>query len=123
MAQTILIADDSIFMRTKLKDIFIAAGYEVVGEATTGEEVVELYIKLRPDIVTMDIVMPEKTGLDALKEIIEYDSNAKVVLCSALDQESILIDALKLGAKNYITKPIDPKAVIDAIKKTLSWES
>ncbi len=120
MTLRILIADDSYFMRENLKEIFTGAGYEVVGEASNGEEVIEMYKKLKPDVVSMDIIMPKKSGSDALKEIIEYDPEAKVILCSAIDQENILIDALKIGAKNYITKPIEPKKVIAAVEKVVS---
>ncbi len=120
MTQRILIADDSFYMRDNLKNIFTGAGYEVVGEAANGEEVIEKYKKLNPDIVTMDIIMPKKTGTEAVKEIMEYDPEAKIIVCTAIDQENVLIEAIKLGAKNYIIKPIEPEQVIAAIEKVIS---
>ena len=120
MTQRILIADDSFYMRDNIKNICTAAGYEVVGEAANGEEVVDLYKRLKPDIVTMDIIMPKKTGTEAVREIMDYDPNAKIIVCTAIDQESVLIEAIKLGAKNYIIKPIEPEQVISAIEKVVS---
>ena len=99
MTKKILLADDSYFMRSNLKEIVSEAGYEVIGEATNGQEAIEFYKNLKPDLLIMDIVMPQKSGSDALKDIIELDPDAKVVLCTAIDQQSILIDALKSGAK------------------------
>ncbi|MEE8402060.1 MAG: response regulator [Candidatus Hydrothermarchaeaceae archaeon] len=116
---TFLIVDDAAFMRNMLKDILVKEGHEVIGEAGSGEEAIEKYIELKPDIVTMDIVMPSMDGLDAVKGIIEKDANAKVIMCSALGQQQMVIDALQAGAKDYIVKPFQPLIVVETLKKVL----
>jgi two-component system chemotaxis response regulator CheY len=114
-----LIVDDAAFMRMMIKDILTKHGLEVVGEAEDGVEAVEKYKELKPDIVTMDITMPEMDGITALKEILAFDSSAKVVMCSAVRRQAMVIEAIQAGAKDFIVKPFKPERVLDAIKKTL----
>ena len=112
-----MIVDDANFMRVMLRDVLTSEGYEVVGEAKDGEEAVEQYKKLKPDLVTMDIVMPLKSGIDAVKEIINFDRNANIIMCSALGQEPLVVEAINAGAKDYIVKPFEPDKVIEMVKK------
>lgn len=116
----ILIVDDAAFMRMMLKDILTKRGHEVVGEAPNGNVAVEKYKELRPDLVTLDITMPEKSGIDALKEIREFDSNAKCLMCSAMGQQSMVLEAIQAGAKDFIVKPFQAERVIEAIDKAIS---
>ncbi|MDQ0159083.1 response regulator [Alkalibacillus salilacus] len=120
MAQQILVVDDAAFMRMMIKDILEKNGYEVVGEAENGEAAVEQYKELNPDLVTLDITMPEKDGIEALKEIMSQDSNAKIVMCSAMGQQAMVIDAIQSGAKDFIVKPFQADRVLEAIGKALS---
>lgn len=120
MANRILIVDDAAFMRMMIKDILSKNGFEVVGEANDGFQAVEKFKELKPDLVTMDITMPEMDGIAALKEIKSIDSDAKVVMCSAMGQQAMVIDAIQAGAKDFIVKPFQADRVIEAIKKTLS---
>ncbi|WP_411955459.1 response regulator [Alkalibacillus sp. S2W] len=120
MAQQILVVDDAAFMRMMIKDILEKNGYEVVGEAENGEAAVEQYKELNPDLVTLDITMPEKDGIEALKEIMSQDSNAKIVMCSAMGQQAMVIDAIQAGAKDFIVKPFQADRVLEAIGKALS---
>lgn len=119
MSKKILIVDDAAFMRMMIKDILTKNGFEVVGEAADGVQAVEKYNELRPDLVTMDITMPEMDGITALKEIRKSDPNAKVIMCSAMGQQAMVIDAIQAGAKDFIVKPFQADRVIEAIKKTL----
>ncbi|NOZ58188.1 MAG: response regulator [Euryarchaeota archaeon] len=119
MSIRVLIADDAAFMRNMLRKILTQAGYEVVGEASTGTEAVEKYKEVRPHVVTMDIVMPEKDGIEAVREIIEFDPNAVIIMCSALGQQSMIIEAIQAGAKDYIIKPFQPNKVVETIKKVV----
>jgi len=120
LAQRILIVDDAAFMRMMIKDILVKNGFEVVGEAADGFQAVEKYRELKPDLVTLDITMPEKDGIAALKEIREFDPDAKVIMCSAMGQQSMVIDAIQAGAKDFIVKPFQADRVIEAINKILS---
>lgn len=113
----VLIVDDAAFMRKLLKNILFSGGFDIVGEAENGKQAVELYKKLRPDIVTMDIIMPEMNGIEALKEIKKIDPNAKVVMCTAVGQEQMVKTAIKFGAKGYIVKPFQAPKVIEELKK------
>jgi two-component system chemotaxis response regulator CheY len=115
----VLIADDASFMRQMIRDIIDSEGYEVVGEATDGMEVVDKYKELHPDIVMMDIVMPKRSGIDAVKAIIEIAPKANVVMCSALGQETLVMEAIQAGAKDFIVKPFKPEAVLATLKKVL----
>lgn len=119
MNPRILIVDDAGFMRSMLKDIVTRDGFEVVAEADNGITAVELYKELKPDAVTMDITMPEMDGVRALKEIMSYDSNAKVVMCSAMGQQTMVVEAIRLGAVDFIEKPFQTERVITALKKAL----
>jgi two-component system chemotaxis response regulator CheY len=117
MAKRILITDDALFMRVTLKNILTQNGYEVVGEAANGVESVELYKSLKPDVVTMDITMPEMDGLQALKAIMAHDPSANVVMCTAMGQKSMVVDAIQAGAKDFIVKPFQPDRVLEAMAK------
>ena len=119
MGLRILIADDALFMRNMLREIFVKAGFQVVGEAANGVEAVERYHELRPDLVTMDIVMPLKSGIEALQQITREDPAARVVMCSALGQETLVMEALAAGARDFIVKPFKPDSVISTIAKML----
>ncbi|WP_059104602.1 response regulator [Shouchella shacheensis] len=120
MSKRVLIVDDAAFMRMMIKDILTKNGYDVVGEAGDGQEAVEQYKEHTPDLVTMDITMPEKDGISALKDIRQYDPNAKIIMCSAMGQQAMVIDAIQAGAKDFIVKPFQADRVLDAISKTLS---
>ena len=113
----VLIVDDAAFMRISIKNMLTKNGYEVVGEAENGLIGVEMYKDLQPDIVTMDITMPEMSGLDALKEIQKLDPQAKVVMVSAMGQEAMVREAIVSGAKGFIVKPFKEEGIIAAIKK------
>ncbi len=115
----ILIVDDAAFMRMMVKNILIKEGYEVVGEAENGAQAVEKFKELKPDLVTMDITMPEMDGISAVKEIMKINKGAKVVMCSAMGQQAMVIDAIQAGAKDFIVKPFQPDRVIEAISKVL----
>ncbi|SDT46002.1 two-component system, chemotaxis family, response regulator CheY [Paenibacillaceae bacterium GAS479] len=119
MANRILIVDDAAFMRMMIRDILTKNGYEVVGEAQDGSQAIEKYKELKPDLITMDITMPEMDGIAALKEIKKMDGNVKVIMCSAMGQQAMVIDAIQAGAKDFIVKPFQADRVIEAIKKTL----
>ncbi|MEK5184391.1 response regulator [Solibacillus sp. FSL R5-0449] len=119
MSKRILIVDDAAFMRMMIKDILTKNGFEVVGEAADGIQAVEKYNELRPDLVTMDITMPEMDGIAALKEIKGTDPNAVVIMCSAMGQQAMVIDAIQAGAKDFIVKPFQADRVIEAIQKAL----
>ncbi|QGQ46846.1 response regulator [Metabacillus sediminilitoris] len=120
MAHKIMIVDDAAFMRMMIKDILTKNGYEVVAEAADGAQAVELYKEHQPDLVTMDITMPEMDGIAALKEIKQINGNAKVIMCSAMGQQAMVIDAIQAGAKDFIVKPFQADRVLEAIGKTLS---
>ncbi|WP_044337391.1 response regulator [Rossellomorea aquimaris] len=120
MANKILIVDDAAFMRMMIKDILTKNGFDVVGEAAEGSQAVDKYKELKPDLVTMDITMPEKDGIAALKEIKAIDSGAKIIMCSAMGQQAMVIDAIQAGAKDFIVKPFQADRVIEAIQKALS---
>lgn len=117
---SVLIVDDAAFMRMMLKDILSKNGYDVVGEAENGQIAVEKYRELRPDLVTMDITMPEMDGITAVKRIKSVDSNARIVMCSAMGQQAMVIDAIQAGARDFIVKPFQPERVLEAIQKALS---
>ncbi|GIO66835.1 response regulator [Paenibacillus sp. JTLBN-2024] len=119
MANRILIVDDAAFMRMMIRDILTKNGFEVVGEAQDGAQAIEKFKELRPDLITMDITMPEMDGIAALKEIKKLDPSAKVIMCSAMGQQAMVIDAIQAGAKDFIVKPFQTDRVIEAINKTL----
>jgi two-component system chemotaxis response regulator CheY len=115
----VLVVDDAAFMRKMVSDALTGGGHEIVGEAANGAEAVQRFQELRPDIMTLDITMPEKDGLAALKEIIAADPGAKVVMCSALGQESKVLESIKLGAKDFVVKPFQVDRVLSAVEKAL----
>jgi two-component system chemotaxis response regulator CheY len=117
---TVLIADDAAFMRMMLKNVLTEAGYDVVGEAENGAVAVARYRELDPDLTTMDITMPEMDGLAALKEIRAGDPSARVVMCSAMGQQSMVIESIQAGARDFIVKPFQPDRVLEAVQKALS---
>ncbi|WP_339249712.1 response regulator [Sporosarcina sp. FSL W8-0480] len=119
MGKRILIVDDAAFMRMMIKDILIKNNFEVVGEASDGVQAVEKYMELLPDLVTMDITMPEMDGITALKKIKENDPSAIVIMCSAMGQQAMVIDAIQAGAKDFIVKPFQADRVVEAIQKAL----
>lgn len=113
----ILIVDDAAFMRMMIKDILEKNGFQVVGEANNGLKAVELYKKEKPDVVTMDITMPDMDGIEAVKEIKAFDPAAKIIMCSAMGQQTMVMDAIKAGARDFIVKPFQPDRVLEAIRK------
>lgn len=115
----ILVTDDAAFMRMMIKDILTKNGFEVVGEAADGAQSVEKYQELKPDLVTMDITMPEVDGIEALKRIRAIDPEARVIVCSAMGQQAMVIDAIQAGAKDFIVKPFQADRVIEAVQKAL----
>ena len=119
MAKSVMIVDDAAFMRMKLKDILEKNGYSVVAEAQNGVEAIEKYKEVRPEIVTMDITMPEMDGIEALKGIKGIDANAKVVMCSAMGQQALVVEAIQAGAKDFVVKPFQPSRVLEAVQRVL----
>ena len=119
MSKRVLVVDDSVFMRDIIKDIFAAGGFTVCGEAGNGVEAVEKYKELKPDLVTMDLVMPYRNGIDATREILRGDARALVVMCSALGQETMVMEAIEAGAVDFIVKPPRAEDVLAVVKKVL----
>ena len=119
MSRTVLIVDDVAFVRKTLTEIFQEARYQVVGEAESAAKALELYARLRPDVVTMDIVMPEMSGIEATRQLLKLDKEAKVIIVSGLGQEHLVMDAIHVGARDYITKPFNGSEVIKTVERTL----
>ena len=119
MAKNILICDDAAFMRMMIKDILSKNGYTVAGEAENGAKAVEKYNELKPDLVLMDITMPEMDGIQALKNIKAADGSAKVIMCSAMGQQAMVIESIQAGAKDFIVKPFQAERVLEAVKKVV----
>ena len=119
MAVRVLVVDDAAFMRMMVKDILTKNGYEVVGEAENGMKALEKYQELKPDLTTMDITMPEMAGISAVKEIKKVDPNAKIVMCSAMGQQAMVIEAIQAGARDFIVKPFQPDRVLEAVRKAV----
>lgn len=119
MGKRVLIVDDSPFMRDIIKDIFASGGFEIAGEAGNGVEAVDRYKELKPDLVTMDLVMPYRNGIDATREILRGDAKALVVMCSALGQETMVMEAIEAGAVDFIVKPPRAEDVLAVVKKVL----
>ncbi len=115
----ILIADDALFARILLRKIFTDAGHEVVGEVSTGREAVEKYGELRPDLVTLDIIMPDMDGITALKKILEIDPNARIIMITSVDSDKKLIECIEAGASGYIVKPFEPVDVLREVERVL----
>jgi two-component system chemotaxis response regulator CheY len=118
----ILVADDASFMRQMIREIVEMEGHEVVAEASDGIEAIDQFKNHHPDVVTMDIVMPRRSGIDAVKAILEFDPTARVVMCSALGQETLVTEALQAGARDFIVKPFKPDSVVNTLKKVLEKE-
>ena len=119
MAKNILICDDAAFMRMMIKDILTKNGYNIVGEAENGLKAVEKYMETKPDLVMMDITMPEMDGIQALKAIKAADAGASVIMCSAMGQQAMVIESIQSGAKDFIVKPFQPDRVLEAVKKVV----
>lgn len=115
----ILVVDDAQFMRNILKKIFQSDGYEVIAESDNADDGVAAYLKTKPDIVTMDICMPNKSGIEAIKDIIAKDENAKILVCSALGQELLVMEALQAGANDFIVKPFKKEKILETVEKVL----
>lgn len=119
MGKRILVADDAAFMRMMVKDILTKGGYEVVGEAANGKEAIEQYEKLQPDLVLLDITMPEMDGIEALKKIKASYPDALIIMCSAMAQQAMVIECIQGGAKDFIVKPFQADRVLESVKKVL----
>jgi len=119
VAHTVLVCDDAIFMRTMITDILTQAGYEVIGEAETGSQAVERYRQLKPDLVTMDIVMPDMGGIEAVRAICRDSPEAKILMCSAMGQQALVVEAIQAGAKDFVVKPFQPSRVLEAVQRLL----
>jgi len=119
MGKKILIVDDAAFMRMMIKDILSKNGYEVVGDAENGARAVEKYKDLTPDLVIMDITMPEVDGITAVKEIKKINGEAKIIMCSAMGQQAMVIESIQAGARDFIVKPFQAERVVEAVKKVI----
>jgi len=119
-AKRVLIVDDAVVMRMMIKGILSKNGYEVVGEAQNGLEAVEKYRSLVPDLVTMDMVMPEMDGITAVKQIVAGDPNARIIMCTSMGQQALVVEAIQAGAKSFITKPFQPPKILETIQKVLA---
>lgn len=119
MSKKILICDDAVFMRSMLKDILIKEDYEIVGEAENGNEAIKLTGELKPDVVLLDITMPEKSGLDSIKDIKKAHEGAKILMCSAMSQKQIVLESLKAGASDFIIKPFEEDRVVEAVARAV----
>lgn len=120
MAIKVLIVDDAVFMRNMIREVFTPDRFEVVAEAANGQEAIDRYKQHKPDLVTMDIVMPMMSGIDATRAIVEFDPNAKIIMCSALGQEALVMEALDAGASDFIVKPFQPDDVLKVVNKVLA---
>lgn len=119
MSKRVLVTDDALYCRMELKNILTSRGYRVVGEARNGQEAVERYRELRPDLVTMDVVMPEMDGVAAVKKIREIDPGATILMCSSMGQRSLLMEALQAGASDFVTKPFRDRSVLNSVRKLI----
>lgn len=119
MGKSILIVDDAAFMRMMIKDILSKNGYEVIGEAENGAKAIEKYKEMSPDLVIMDITMPEVDGITAVREIRKMDPNSKIIMCSAMGQQAMVIESIQAGARDFIVKPFQADRVIEAVRKAL----
>ncbi|MGH7677446.1 MAG: response regulator [Gemmatimonadaceae bacterium] len=119
MSHTVLICDDTSYMRSLMGSILRRGGFEVVGEAETGAQAVEQYKLLRPDVVTLEVVMREMGGLDAARAICEFDDKARVLMCSALAPQGLVNEAMEAGAKEFVVKPFQPNRLLEAVRNVL----
>ena len=115
----VLIVDDALFMRNTLRDIFTGAGFAVAGEADDGVQAVNLFRDLKPDLVTMDIVMPDMGGIEAVRAICKDSPEAKILMCSAMGQQALVVEAIQAGAKDFVVKPFQPSRVLEAVQRVL----
>lgn len=122
MAKTILIADDIAFVRKTLTDIFSAAHYEVIGQASDGKAAVDLYAQLRPDLVTLDLVMPKMSGIEAARQIMKIEPRAKLIMITAMSQENLVMEAINAGIRDYILKPFEAQEILRVVDRILSPE-
>jgi len=113
----VMIVEDAEFMRMIIKDILLIHGHEVVAEVVDGEEAIQTYLEVKPDLVLMDIIMPDMDGRETLKKILVMDPAAKVVMCSSLGQQAVITESMKIGAMGFIVKPFEPDGMLDVIKK------
>jgi len=120
VAKKILIVDDAAFMRMMIKNILLKNGFEVTGEAENGNQALESYKENRPDLVTMDITMPEMDGIETVKAIKAMDASANIIMCSAMGQQSMVMDAIQAGAKDFVVKPFQQDRLLQAIERVLS---
>lgn len=120
MGKRIMIVDDANFIRSIVKKILVPRGFDIVGEATNGNEAVKLYERLKPDLVTMDITMKEKDGLEAAREILAKHGDARIIMVTALGQEKMLVDSFKVGVKDFVVKPFEPDRLLSAVEKALA---
>jgi two-component system chemotaxis response regulator CheY len=120
VSSTVLVCDDAVFMRTMVSDILSQAGFTVVGEAENGKQAVEKYQQLKPDLVTMDIIMPEMGGIEAVKQITQLDPSARILMCSAMGQQALVQEALQAGARDFVVKPFQPSRVLEAVQRVLA---
>ena len=119
MNSSVLVCDDAVFMRTMISDILTQAGLDVVGEAESGTEAVAKYRTLKPDLVTMDIIMPDMGGIEAVRAITQFDPQARVLMCSAMGQQALVAEAIQAGAKDFVVKPFQPSRVLEAVQRVL----
>lgn len=119
MSKKVLIVDDASFMRDMIKDILSKGGYEIAGEAENGRDAIVRYKELKPDLVTMDIVMKEKTGIDAVREITSFDKAARIIIISAMGQQSMVVDAIQAGAKGFVVKPFKAEVLLEEVKRVI----
>jgi two-component system, chemotaxis family, chemotaxis protein CheY len=113
----VMIVDDAEFMRMVIKDILLMHGHEVVAEVGDGEEAIQTYLEVKPDLVLMDIIMPDMNGKEALQKLLVMDPEAKVVMCSSLGQQALITESMKIGAMGFIVKPFEPDGLMDLIRK------
>ncbi|MGH7736520.1 MAG: response regulator [Candidatus Tyrphobacter sp.] len=120
MNRRVLIVDDAVVMRMMIKGILVKSGFDIVGEAQNGVEAVEKYLELHPDLVTMDVVMPEMDGITAVKQILSHDPSARIVMCTSMGQQALVVEAIQAGAKSFITKPFQPPKIVETLNKVLA---
>lgn len=113
----VMIVDDAEFMRMIIRDILLMHGHEVVAEVGDGEEAIQTYLEVKPDIVLMDIIMPDMDGREALQKLLTVDPEAKIVMCSSLGQQALITESMKIGAMGFIVKPFEPNGMLDVIRK------
>jgi len=119
MAKKILVCDDAMFTRTLISDILVKAGYQVVAEAANGVQAIEKYQQDKPDLVIMDLIMPDMGGIEAIKKIRKLDPNALIIVCSAMGQQALVMEALDAGASDFVVKPFQPAQILNTLKKLL----